>query len=206
MKTLLLSIICVLPFIISAQSYNAININFNYGISHENSHWLGSEKALNGGVGIEKYFKSGIKLSAGVNYNYGYFAKQKETTVNTQPSHPVVYYDFSWNNIQIPVTIGYNVLNKNSNLQLFPFIGYSRFQYFSTKLSYYDASKKNKTSETVNNESFGRNNLVYGLDIRYVIAQKYFFGLNTTMSYWFNRQVSSTPTNQTVGIKIGVLF
>jgi hypothetical protein len=206
MKKLLFLAVYMLPIIAIAQGYKAVNLNINYCIGYKHNNWLSEANAINTGVAIEKYFKFGLKLSAGVNIDYSYYPKQKVTTINTQPTDPVKYYRGSRNSIEVPITMGFNVLSNRSKFQLFTFIGYSPSLTVLYKTSYYDSSKSNKISEAVYKQSNWGNYLLYGLELRYVTKNKYFFGLNTTLSRWFNKQLFAKLYSHSVGIKVGVLF
>jgi hypothetical protein len=206
MKKLLFLAVYMLPIIAIAQGYKAVNLNINYGIGYKHNNWLSEANALNTGVAIEKYFKFGLKLSAGINFDYRYYAKQKVTTINTQQTDPVKYYKGSWSSVEVPITMGFNVLSNRSKFQLFTFIGYSPRLTFSSNVSYYDSSKNNKISETVYKQSTLGNYFLYGLELRYVSKNKYYFGLNTTLSRWFSKQLFAKLYSHSVGMQVGVIF
>lgn len=207
----LLLLLFFLPlFTLAQKGYYSVGQKMDYGKSFSG---VTTDRDYNftTGIVLEKYHPLGLKLSMGITYEKNinswranYFSVEDSVLKSKEP----YTYRTTGKSILIPVTIGYNVLDKTSPFQLSLFVGYSFNAQFYYKRIMYQTYSKNTINEYVSSKSQYFSYILMGADTRYCIKNKYFAGATFSINQLHKVNEYSFLRNAfySAGIKAGFLF
>lgn len=183
MKKVLLLLSLLLPvFSFSQNRYTAVYLDLSKGkfISPLVYGYDNNVKSARGGLGIEHYFKFGLKVSAGLQIAGFTVPYQEAYYFDTAGNKNTVGYKHNTTDIQLPVTLGYNVTKGLYPFQFFFFAGYSRNYNINTTRRFYPDNQ----STIVERHRYkqGTNNLILGIEARAFFLKKYYAGVSYSVN------------------------